>query len=282
MRQYKNRRVVRRVVAPPTFPGIILPRASNRSEHVSPQNPGADIFEGLSGKIVIHALRPAALAVHLPKHFGVLKPLVQFEAANSSGLFKSCRGPAPNPSSEIENAATRTWAHGQMAAMSTDILGKCDGTIWPSRNSAVVTSRPAFECQHFHRSRLRGNNPNFGNSQAFVILQLLGTLGARIGGRKNFHDQLRRRMNVPVLFHNVAPDKYRDVRHPRCERIALDHQAEIADAHLDLLRSAPAFKRSAKFSTVSACRILLGGIFRISPFTTSSMPSASGSLSHSS
>src|SRR3954469_10178234 len=41
MRKHEDRRVIRRLVAPPAFPVLVRPRATNRAEHVAPQDPGA-------------------------------------------------------------------------------------------------------------------------------------------------------------------------------------------------------------------------------------------------
>src|SRR2546428_10121918 len=48
MRQHEDGRVIRRFVAPPAFPAVVRPRAPDRTEHVSPKNPGAD-----SGKTLL-------------------------------------------------------------------------------------------------------------------------------------------------------------------------------------------------------------------------------------
>ena len=78
MREHKNGSVVRRIIAPPSFPGIVFrrPGTSNRAEHIPAQDPGADIFERLGGKIVIDRGRPAALTVHLLECLRLLKPEV--------------------------------------------------------------------------------------------------------------------------------------------------------------------------------------------------------------
>src|SRR5712691_9841935 len=39
MGQDEDRRVIRRLLAPPALPAVIWPRASNGTEHVSPKNP---------------------------------------------------------------------------------------------------------------------------------------------------------------------------------------------------------------------------------------------------
>src|SRR6267142_6302721 len=42
MRQHEDERVIRRLVAPPALPAVVRPRASDRTEHVTPENPGPD------------------------------------------------------------------------------------------------------------------------------------------------------------------------------------------------------------------------------------------------
>ena len=69
MREHKDRRMVGRIVAPPTFPGIVLPWTANRSEHIAAHDPCANILERLRGKIVIDAHRPAAFSGHPLKGF---------------------------------------------------------------------------------------------------------------------------------------------------------------------------------------------------------------------
>src|SRR5438552_2034857 len=47
MRKYKDRRVIRRLLAPPAPPAVVGPRAPYWSEHVPPQNPGPKSLKGL-------------------------------------------------------------------------------------------------------------------------------------------------------------------------------------------------------------------------------------------
>src|SRR5438309_10008946 len=53
MRQQEDRRVIRRLVAPPALPAVVRPRASDRTEHIAPQHPGTDTGKALLGKSVI-------------------------------------------------------------------------------------------------------------------------------------------------------------------------------------------------------------------------------------
>src|SRR5216684_8762985 len=47
MRQHEDRRVIRRLVAPPALPAAVGPRAPDWTEHVAPKNPGADSGKAL-------------------------------------------------------------------------------------------------------------------------------------------------------------------------------------------------------------------------------------------
>ena len=42
--------VVGRVVAPPTFPGVVWPGAADGAEHVAAEDPGTDVFKAAVGR----------------------------------------------------------------------------------------------------------------------------------------------------------------------------------------------------------------------------------------
>src|SRR5579859_3666700 len=64
VRQYKNGHAIRRSVAPPTLPLVVGPGAANRAEHVSTQNPRADILKASRSEIVVDARGAALSADH--------------------------------------------------------------------------------------------------------------------------------------------------------------------------------------------------------------------------
>src|SRR5438128_8623051 len=66
MRQHEDGRVIRRLVAPPALPAVVRPRASHRTEHVAPKNPGADSVKALLGDSVIDPRLSIVMAVHVP------------------------------------------------------------------------------------------------------------------------------------------------------------------------------------------------------------------------
>jgi hypothetical protein len=93
VREDKDGHVIRRLVSPPAFPGIVFPWAADRPEHVAAQYPGADIFKRLGGKIIVHALAAVGQVVHVVKDRGFLKPRVQLEAANAEWIFAVLQRP---------------------------------------------------------------------------------------------------------------------------------------------------------------------------------------------
>ena len=54
-------------------------------------------------------------------------------------------------------------------------------------------------------------------------------------GRKHFYDQLRGRVDVAVLFHNLATDEHSDVRYTRRQRLLPDYQTKYSGDHVGLL-----------------------------------------------
>src|SRR5438477_2335716 len=75
MRQHEDRRVIRRLVAPPALPAVVRPRASDRTEHVAPKNPGADSGKTLLRDPVIDSRFAVVMAVHPPPYAQGEEPL---------------------------------------------------------------------------------------------------------------------------------------------------------------------------------------------------------------
>jgi hypothetical protein len=86
--KHENGSVVRRVVTPPSFPGIVRPGSSYRPEHVAPQYPGSDIFEATRGEVVVDAGRAAFISKHLLKGSGGERPFVQGSATNTERIVE--------------------------------------------------------------------------------------------------------------------------------------------------------------------------------------------------
>src|SRR5436853_5626175 len=75
MRQHEDGRVIRRLVAPPALPAVVRPRASDRTEHVAPKNPGADSGKTLLRDPVIDSRFAVVMAVHRPPYAQGEEPL---------------------------------------------------------------------------------------------------------------------------------------------------------------------------------------------------------------
>src|SRR5437879_9424843 len=68
MRQHEDRRVIRRLVAPPALPAVVRPRAPHWTEHVAPENPGTDSGKALLRDSIVDSRLSIVMAVHLPPH----------------------------------------------------------------------------------------------------------------------------------------------------------------------------------------------------------------------
>src|ERR1043166_9156587 len=62
--KYEYRDMVRRVVAPPSFPALVGPGAAHGSKHISSQDPRADVRKTARGKFVVGSRRAALAAEH--------------------------------------------------------------------------------------------------------------------------------------------------------------------------------------------------------------------------
>src|SRR6266446_7648212 len=95
MRQHEDGRVIRRLVAPPALPAVVRPRASDRTEHVAPKNPGADSGKALLRHSVIDSRLPIVMAVHPPPYSCVEEPLHQLRAPDAERILEILVRPSP-------------------------------------------------------------------------------------------------------------------------------------------------------------------------------------------
>src|SRR5208282_3378719 len=82
----------RRVVAPPSLPVVIGPRASDRSEHVSTNDPCADVAKAARREFIIRAGCSAILASHFSKGTCCEEPFVQRGAADTKWIGEVLAG----------------------------------------------------------------------------------------------------------------------------------------------------------------------------------------------
>src|SRR5438105_3999750 len=88
MRQHEDGRVIRRLVAPPALPSAVRPRASDRTEHVAPKNPGTDSGKALLRNFVIDPRLSIVIAVHPPPYACVEEPLHQLRAPHAERILE--------------------------------------------------------------------------------------------------------------------------------------------------------------------------------------------------
>ncbi|KTT77599.1 hypothetical protein SA6_12160, partial [Staphylococcus epidermidis] len=89
MGQHIGRRVIRRIGAPPAFPGLVRPRPADWAEHIPPEDPGADIFHRLARDLVIEPGAAAVLAEGLAECPGLEEPAGQHHAAFAEWIFEA-------------------------------------------------------------------------------------------------------------------------------------------------------------------------------------------------
>src|SRR5205823_13851548 len=94
MRQHEDGRVIRRLVAPPALPAVVRPRASDRTEHVAPKNPGADSGKALLGNSVIDSRLAIVVTVHPPPHACLEEPLRQIRASDAQRILETLVWPS--------------------------------------------------------------------------------------------------------------------------------------------------------------------------------------------
>lgn len=85
--------VIRRFVTPPPFPTLVRPGASDGAEHVSPDNPGADLRETSRRDIVVDARVATFVAVHVLPGARVEDPVKQCRTPHSERIVKILAGP---------------------------------------------------------------------------------------------------------------------------------------------------------------------------------------------
>src|SRR5436309_3867819 len=94
MRQHEDGRVIRRLVAPPALPAIVRPRASDRTEHVAPKNPGADSGKTLLRDPVIDSRFAVVMAVHRPPYAQGEEPLHQLGTPDAERMLETLVRPS--------------------------------------------------------------------------------------------------------------------------------------------------------------------------------------------
>src|SRR5512135_3716062 len=116
VRQHEHRRVVGRLLAPPSLPAFVRPGSAHRAEHVAPEDPGADAREALLRHLIVDAGLAPVLAVHLAPDARGEEPLHQLGSADAEGILlvlvrpgaEAVQGDRKAPHKQFRHAAARS------------------------------------------------------------------------------------------------------------------------------------------------------------------------------
>jgi hypothetical protein len=84
----EHRRVVRRLLTPPSSPRVVWPRPPNRSKHVPAHDPRADGGHTARGKVVVNPRRSTVTTKHLPEGARSKQPLMQRLTSNPERMLE--------------------------------------------------------------------------------------------------------------------------------------------------------------------------------------------------
>src|SRR4029453_18220221 len=90
--QHEDGYVIRRLVAPPTLPPVIGPRAPDRTEHVAPDDPRPESGQPSFRDVIVDARLTVGESVHLPPASSVKKPVHQIRAVDAERILQILTG----------------------------------------------------------------------------------------------------------------------------------------------------------------------------------------------
>src|SRR3954463_3736750 len=89
MRENEHRRVIGRLLAPPAAPALVGPGPAYRTEHVAPEDPGADAAKALLRHLMVVAGFAARLPLHLAPQARMDEPIHQLGAVDAQWLLQA-------------------------------------------------------------------------------------------------------------------------------------------------------------------------------------------------
>src|SRR5205085_876330 len=99
VRQHEHRVVIRRGVSPPASPGVVLPRAADRAEHVTAHDGCADANVTAAHELVVHTAARGAIVIpqHLATGWRLEYPFMQSRAAQPEWVVQALIWPGRVP-----------------------------------------------------------------------------------------------------------------------------------------------------------------------------------------
>src|SRR5947207_2657616 len=86
--------MIGRFITPPSFPGVVRPRAAHRSKHVPTENPRPYVLHAPLRPLIIDTGRAAFLAVHLLPRVCGEEPLEQLLTTNAKRIIETLVRPS--------------------------------------------------------------------------------------------------------------------------------------------------------------------------------------------
>ena len=153
MRQHEDGRVIRGLVTPPALPALVRPRAADGTEHVAPEDPGADPVEALRRQVVVHARLAVFVAVHPLPGARVEEPVEHLRAADSERVLEILARPGAEPVDGDREAWTRSLDMAFLPGCSRRLDGRIrflDGAPTGRAPRGLGTSLPSTELRGGH------------------------------------------------------------------------------------------------------------------------------------
>jgi hypothetical protein len=97
MGEHEDGDVIRRIVAPPSLPLVVGPRSTNRTEHISTEDPCAKVVKRTRNEVVVNAGFSAFLSDHLSTATGCEYPFVEHMPSDAERLLDALVWPGTKP-----------------------------------------------------------------------------------------------------------------------------------------------------------------------------------------
>src|SRR6266542_4544317 len=196
--------MIGRFITPPSFPGVVRPRAAHRSKHVPTENPRPYVFHAPLRPLIIDTGRAAFLSVHLLPRVCGEEPLEQLRTTNAKRIIETLVRPSGVTIKRYSKRADADFRHA-----SNLNVGDADGQ---TRAYPVPCSERIVGKQEVKQSaRVRADCADYYISCAFG-LRSVGFVREGTPGPKFIDFKLRGGRNeeiLPVFVRFVCSLRYR-------------------------------------------------------------------------